>query len=170
MRYQSFGQTNAKQRLHCDSIESSLTIHPSPFNTIKSAMNGSNSHSQPPLFILSIKPSTMYSYSQSNIPIITLYIPLKENNPKTDATKSPHFGKSRKTKKRWKIDAMSEKESPTVQNELDLDSLVNQLSASTEYNDLRQKMNKIEKSKVPLSPLPNHPIDEGVRRIAQTTA
>ena len=83
---------------------------------------------------------------------------------------SPHFGKSRKTKKRWKIDAMSEKESPTVQNELDLDSLVNQLSASTEYNDLRQKMNKIEKSKVPLSPLPNHPIDEGVRRIAQTTA
>ena len=112
----------------------------------------------------------MYSYSQSNIPIITLYIPLKENNPKTDATKSPHFGKSRKTKKRWKIDAMSEKESPTVQNELDLDSLVNQLSASTEYNDLRQKMNKIEKSKVPLSPLPNHPIDEGVCRIAQTTA
>ena len=65
---------------------------------------------------------------------------------------------------------MSEKESPTVQNELDLDSLVNQLSASTEYNDLRQKMNKIEKSKVPLSSLPNHPIDEGVRRIAQTTA
>ena len=65
---------------------------------------------------------------------------------------------------------MSEKESPTVQNELDLDSLVNQLSASTEYNDLRQKMNKIEKSKVPLSPLPNQPIDEGVRRIAQTTA
>lgn len=80
------------------------------------------------------------------------------------------IGKSRKTKKRWKIDAMSEKESPTVQNELDLDSLVNQLSASTEYNDLRQKMNKIEKSKVSLSPLPNHPIDEGVRRIAQTTA
>ena len=104
MRYQSFGQTNEKQRLHCDSIESSLTIHPSPFNTIKSAMNGSNSHSQPPLFILSIKPSTMYSYSQSNIPIITLYIPLKENNPKTDATKSPHFGKSRKTRARniWK--------------------------------------------------------------------
>lgn len=65
---------------------------------------------------------------------------------------------------------MSEKESPTVQNELDLDSLVNQLSASTEYNDLRQKMSKIEKSKVSLSPLPNHPIDEGVRRIAQTTA
>ena len=65
---------------------------------------------------------------------------------------------------------MSEKESPTVQNELDLDSLVNQLSASTEYNDLRQKMNKIEKSKVSLSPLPNHLIDEGVRRIAQTTA
>lgn len=65
---------------------------------------------------------------------------------------------------------MSEKESPTVQNELDLDSLVNQLSASTEYNDLRQKMSKIEKSKVPLSPLPNYPIDEGVRRIAQTTA
>ena len=65
---------------------------------------------------------------------------------------------------------MSEKESPTVQNELDLDSLVNQLSASTEYNDLRQKMNKIEKSKVSLSPLPNQPIDEGVRRIAQTTA
>ncbi|KAK8822672.1 hypothetical protein WA556_001566 [Blastocystis sp. ATCC 50177/Nand II] len=46
---------------------------------------------------------------------------------------------------------MSEKESPTVQNELDLDSLVNQLSASTEYNDLRQKMNKIEKSKTKVS-------------------
>ena len=112
----------------------------------------------------------MHPDSHYNIPIITLYTPLKENNPKTGATKSPHFGKSRITKKRWKIDAMSEKESPTVQNELDLDSLVNQLSASTEYNDLRQKMNKIEKSKVPLSPLPNHPIDEGVRRIAQTTA
>lgn len=49
---------------------------------------------------------------------------------------------------------MSEKESSTVQNELDLDSLVNQLSASTEYNDLRLKMNKIEKSKVALRSYP----------------
>lgn len=49
---------------------------------------------------------------------------------------------------------MSEKESSTVQNELDLDSLVNQLSASTEYNDLRLKMNKIEKSKVVLRSYP----------------
>ena len=59
-----------------------------------------------------------------------------------------------KNKKRRKIDTMSEKESSTVQNELDLDSLVNQLSASTEYNDLRLKMNKIEKSKVALRSYP----------------
>ena len=60
--------------------------------------------------------------------------------------------------------------SPTTsaQSDLDLSSLVNQLSASTDFNDLRQKMTKIENSKVSPLPNPTHPLDKGLRRPSQT--
>ena len=63
---------------------------------------------------------------------------------------------------------MSTSPTTSAQSDLDLSSLVNQLSASTDFNDLRQKMTKIENSKV--SPLPNltHSLDKGLRRPPQT--
>ena len=63
---------------------------------------------------------------------------------------------------------MSTSPTTSAQSDLDLSSLVNQLSASTDFNDLRQKMTKIENSKVPLLPNPIHPLDKGLRRPAQT--
>ena len=46
---------------------------------------------------------------------------------------------------------MSTSPTTSAQSDLDLSSLVNQLSASTDFNDLRQKMTKIENSKTKVS-------------------
>ena len=63
---------------------------------------------------------------------------------------------------------MSTSPTTSAQSDLDLSSLVNQLSASTDFNDLRQKMTKIENSKVPPLSNPTHPLDKGLRRPPQT--
>ena len=63
---------------------------------------------------------------------------------------------------------MSTSPTTSAQSDLDLSSLVNQLSASTDFNDLRQKMTKIENSKVLPLPNPTHPLDEGLCRPPQT--
>ena len=63
---------------------------------------------------------------------------------------------------------MSTSPTTSAQSDLDLSSLVNQLSASTDFNDLRQKMTKIENSKVSPLPNPTHPLDKGLRRPSQT--
>ena len=63
---------------------------------------------------------------------------------------------------------MSTSPTTSAQSDLDLSSLVNQLSASTDFNDLRQKMTKIENSKVPSLPNPTHSLDKGLRCPPQT--
>ena len=63
---------------------------------------------------------------------------------------------------------MSTSPTTSAQSDLDLSSLVNQLSASTDFNDLRQKMTKIENSKVSPLPNPTHSLDKGLRRPSQT--
>ena len=63
---------------------------------------------------------------------------------------------------------MSTSPTTSAQSDLDLSSLVNQLSASTDFNDLRQKMTRIENSKVSPLPSPTHLLDKGLRRPPQT--
>lgn len=63
---------------------------------------------------------------------------------------------------------MSTSPTTSARSDLDLSSLVNQLSASTDFNDLRQKMTRIENSKVSPLPSPTHLLDKGLRRPPQT--
>ena len=51
-----------------------------------------------------------------------------------------------------------------------MEALMGQLGDSAEFSDLKQKVSKIEKSKVKLNVLVNNPIDKSFCRITQNPA